>query len=232
VSRAPGSRSRWGWRARALAGLALLALIGWVGLAWASAAKADLRDAEEEVDARWAVLRQTLDQRYLHMTNLVAALAPIVGAGTDPIPSATADLATWNELVERRATDDGSELVEEEVAVATRLEGEAGRLLAIAASTERLRADDGVAGTAAAVANTTIALPAAAYNDAVADYARERERFPARALVGIYDFEPRHPLALPAPPGQGSAATTTTVPGTPVATTAAPVTDTTTTSTP
>jgi hypothetical protein len=221
VSRAPGSRSRWGWRARALAGLALLALIGWVGLAWASAAKADLRDAEEQVDARWAVLRPSLDQRYVHLANLVAALGPIVGVGTDPIPSATAELATWTELVGRRATDDGSDLVEEEVAAATRLEGEAGRLLAIAGSTERLLADAGVRGTATAVAGATIALPAAAYNDAVADYAEERERFPARALVGIYGFEPRHPLALPAPPGLG-ASSTTTAPGDPAATTTTP----------
>jgi hypothetical protein len=213
--------------------VALLALIGWVGLAWASAAKADLRDAEEEVDARWAVLRPTLDQRYVHMTNLVAALTPIVGAGTDPIPSATAELATWTELVAQRATDDGSELVEEEVAAATRLEGEAGRLLAIATSTERLRADAGVAGTATAVASVQIALPAAAYNDAVAAYADERERFPARALVGIYGFEPRHPFALPAPPGLGTAATSsTTAPVDPAATTTVPGADAATTSTP
>ena len=61
-------------------------------------------------------------------------------------------------------------------------------------------------------------------------YARERERFPARALVGIYGFEPRHPLALPAPPGIGATSTTapvdpaatTTVPGADAATTSAP----------
>jgi hypothetical protein len=198
--------------------VALLALIGWVGLAWASAAKADLRDAEDQVDEAWVVLRPTLDQRYTHLASLVAAEAAIIGPATDPIPAATAALAQWQQLTTERAEGDGPDLVEAEVAAATVLEGYVGRLLAIAGSTERLRVDPGVSGTADAVERTTIALPASAYNDAVDDYASERERFPARALVGVYGFDPRHPFAIPAPPGAGT--TTTGAPADPTATTA------------
>ena len=181
-------------RVRRLAVVVLVLLVvGAIALVLTTRPK--LEDARDGVDHAWTPLRGPLSERYAKLAEANTQLAAAGGGERNVSRALGLRLGRWGEL--RRAKD-GDADAEAEAQTANQLEGLAGRLQAVASSSDRLRGSDALTQAIAAFQGT-VPPPSAVttYNRGVRDYEDERNgllRSPVASLFG-YDSRPQLVLA-------------------------------------
>jgi hypothetical protein len=152
--------------------------------------RADLSSSRRRVDAAWVALRPALDGRYQSLGAAAgAARARLVG-GRAVVDEIDAAVGAWPGT-KRLPT-------ERQVAAAAHLEGLAGRLTAMVATTPRLRSAAEVNEAMDRLRRTDTTTLRGAYNAAVGAYQRARGGFPRRLVAGVLGYDDRRTLEMPA----------------------------------
>lgn len=156
-----------------------------------------LEDSRKAVDRAWTPVRGPLAERYNRLGEANAQLAAAGGGERDVARALGLRLARWSQLQRARAGDADATA---EAETADQLEGLATRLQAVVASSDRLRAADGLNQAIAAfqgTGNPQLQAVVKNYNDSVRNYENERNsllRSPAARLFG-YGSRPQLLLA-------------------------------------
>lgn len=176
-----------GWAVRIVVLVVSALVTGAVVLALGS--RGDLQRAEDRVDTAWARLRPALDERFRLLGAAGAAAAGRLGEPPALLAELNPALSSWQEGAGRP--------VEEQAALANRLEGFAARLEALVDATPRLRSSEEVTDALAAVEEADPAATRDQYNGVVASYERVRGGFPRRLVAGALGFDTRRTLEVP-----------------------------------
>ncbi len=179
-------------RVRRLAVVALVLLvIGAIALVLTT--RPQLEDSRGDVDRAWTPLRAPLAARYDRLAEVNAQLAAAGGGERDVARALGPWLTRWDDLKRARAGDADADA---EAEAADQLEGLANRLRAVVASSDRLRAAEGLNQAIAAfqgTANPQLVGIIKPYNEAVRHYEDERNgllRSPVASVLG-YDSRPQ-----------------------------------------
>ncbi len=152
--------------------------------------RSDLSSSRRRVDHAWVALRPALDARYQRLGEAATTARGQLNTGRAAFDEIDRAVAGWPGTA-RSATDG-------QVAAAARLEGLAGRLAAIVATTPRLRSAGAVSDALHRLQQTGTAAARDAYNEAVAAYQRARGGFPRRLVAGALGYDDRRTLEVPA----------------------------------
>jgi hypothetical protein len=178
------------WVRRALVVVALVVIVG--GLLLALTARGDLNRTQDDVEARWKVLRPALDQRYELLRAANDATRAAGGPEREITTSIDAALADWQRS--RTASVTG------QVENANTLELLGRRLTTSVAASTRLQAQQEVVAPVNRFAAATVPASADAYNRAVRSYEDARGGSLRRPVVGLmgYDSIPSYDLPVTA----------------------------------